>query len=179
MVRVRQRVGKLDAEFPASRARLRVERGDKPHRVGELEIMLEILAPDLDPLPSGLVEDRAGGVEAEQRRVELDEGVEAFLLDEIGAYALDLLRRAAVHSRERERVHGRGGEVGQERASFRKAGCSLGAAAKGIALGKLAQPLRLAVCGGTVSPPIDATLAILGKPESLSRMARALQVWAA
>jgi glutamyl-tRNA synthetase len=51
-------------------------------------------------------------------------------------------------------------------------------AAKGISLGKLAQPMRLAVCGGTVSPPIDATLAILGKSESLSRLARALAVWA-
>ena len=51
------------------------------------------------------------------------------------------------------------------------------AAAKGISLGKLAQPIRLAVCGGTVSPPIDATLAILGKTESLSRLARALAVW--
>ncbi len=39
------------------------------------------------------------------------------------------------------------------------------AAAKGVSLGKLAQPIRLAVCGGTVSPPIDATLAILGKTE--------------
>ena len=47
------------------------------------------------------------------------------------------------------------------------------AAAKGISLGKLAQPLRLAVCGGTVSPPIDATLAILGKSEALARLARA------
>jgi len=43
------------------------------------------------------------------------------------------------------------------------------AAAKGISLGKLAQPIRLAVCGGTVSPPIDATLAILGKDEALAR----------
>ena len=34
---------------------------------------------------------------------------------------------------------------------------------------KLAQPIRLAVCGGTVSPPIDATLAILGKTEALRR----------
>ena len=50
-------------------------------------------------------------------------------------------------------------------------------AARGIALGKLAQPMRLAVCGGTVSPPIDATLAILGKLESESRLARALVVW--
>ncbi len=53
------------------------------------------------------------------------------------------------------------------------------AAAKGISLGKLAQPLRLAVCGGTVSPPIDATLAILGKSESLSRVANAQAAWGA
>ena len=52
-------------------------------------------------------------------------------------------------------------------------------AARGISLGKLAQPMRLAVCGGTVSPPIDATLAILGKPESQSRLAKALVVWSA
>jgi glutamyl-tRNA synthetase len=52
-------------------------------------------------------------------------------------------------------------------------------AARGISLGKLAQPMRLAVCGGTVSPPIDATLAILGKPESQSRLARALVIWGA
>jgi glutamyl-tRNA synthetase len=55
------------------------------------------------------------------------------------------------------------------------AGC---AAAKGMSLGKLAQPIRLAVCGGTVSPPIDATLAILGKAEALSRLARAQAAWA-
>ncbi len=42
------------------------------------------------------------------------------------------------------------------------------AAARGISLGKLAQPIRIAVCGGTVSPPIDSTLAILGKEEALS-----------
>jgi glutamyl-tRNA synthetase len=53
------------------------------------------------------------------------------------------------------------------------------AAARGVALGKLAQPIRLAVCGGTVSPPIDATLAILGKAEALSRLARAQALWGA
>jgi glutamyl-tRNA synthetase len=53
------------------------------------------------------------------------------------------------------------------------------AAAKGISLGKLAQPIRLAVCGGTVSPPIDATLAILGKIEALTRLSRARAVWGA
>jgi glutamyl-tRNA synthetase len=53
------------------------------------------------------------------------------------------------------------------------------AALKGVSLGKLAQPIRLAVCGGTVSPPIDATLAILGKAESLSRLANAFAIWSA
>jgi glutamyl-tRNA synthetase len=48
----------------------------------------------------------------------------------------------------------------------------------GVALGKLAQPLRLAVCGGSVSPPIDATLAILGRHETLARLARARAAWA-
>jgi glutamyl-tRNA synthetase len=53
------------------------------------------------------------------------------------------------------------------------------ASAKGVSLGKLAQPIRLALCGVTVSPPIDATLAILGKAEALSRLARALAAWGA
>jgi glutamyl-tRNA synthetase len=51
------------------------------------------------------------------------------------------------------------------------------AARENISLGKLAQPLRLAVCGGTVSPPIDATLAILGRDQTLSRLAKARDAW--
>ena len=53
------------------------------------------------------------------------------------------------------------------------------ATAASVSLGNLAQPIRLAVCGGTVSPPIDATLAILGKAESLGRLRRATALWAA
>ena len=53
------------------------------------------------------------------------------------------------------------------------------AARNNLPLGKLAQPLRLAVCGGTVSPPIDATLAILGKEQTLARLGRAVAVWSA
>jgi glutamyl-tRNA synthetase len=51
------------------------------------------------------------------------------------------------------------------------------AARENLALGKLAQPIRLAVCGGTVSPPIDATLAILGRDQTLARLAAALVAW--
>jgi glutamyl-tRNA synthetase len=53
------------------------------------------------------------------------------------------------------------------------------AVSKGISLGKLAQPIRLAMCGGTVSPPIDATLAILGKHEALLRLRQARLAWGA
>ena len=42
-------------------------------------------------------------------------------------------------------------------------------------VGKIAQPLRVAVCGGTVSPPIFDTLAILGKASSLRRIDRCLE----
>lgn len=41
-------------------------------------------------------------------------------------------------------------------------------------LGDVAQPLRLAVSGGTVSPPIFDTLAILGRRSVLARIDRAL-----
>jgi glutamyl-tRNA synthetase len=41
-------------------------------------------------------------------------------------------------------------------------------------LGKAAQPLRVAVSGGTVSPPIFDTLAILGKQSSLRRIERCI-----
>jgi glutamyl-tRNA synthetase len=54
---------------------------------------------------------------------------------------------------------------------------SASATDRSVSLGKLAQPIRLAVCGGTVSPPIDATLAILGKSESLARIAKAMALW--
>ena len=53
------------------------------------------------------------------------------------------------------------------------------AVARGAALGKLAQPIRLAVCGGTISPPIDATLEILGREESLARLQKAQALWSA
>ena len=40
--------------------------------------------------------------------------------------------------------------------------------------GKIAQPLRVAVTGGAVSPSIDITLELLGRDRTLSRLGRAL-----
>ncbi|NBC10381.1 MAG: hypothetical protein GVY24_01415 [Planctomycetes bacterium] len=42
-------------------------------------------------------------------------------------------------------------------------------------MGGIAQPLRVALTGSAVSPPIDATLALLGKAEVKSRVARCLE----
>jgi glutamyl-tRNA synthetase len=44
----------------------------------------------------------------------------------------------------------------------------------GAGLGKIAQPLRVAVTGTAVSPPIDATLALLGRARALARIDAAL-----
>jgi glutamyl-tRNA synthetase len=41
-------------------------------------------------------------------------------------------------------------------------------------LGKIAQPIRVAVAGTAVSPPIDATLALLGRDRTLARIDAAL-----
>ncbi|HET7588381.1 MAG TPA: glutamate--tRNA ligase [Gammaproteobacteria bacterium] len=49
------------------------------------------------------------------------------------------------------------------------------AAERDLKLGKVAQPIRVAVSGGTVSPPIDATLALLGRDKTLQRLARAVE----
>ena len=49
----------------------------------------------------------------------------------------------------------------------------------GSGLGKIAQPLRVAVSGTAVSPPIDATLALLGRARSLARIDAALATTAA
>ncbi len=44
----------------------------------------------------------------------------------------------------------------------------------GVSFGKLGQPLRVAVTGGSVSPPIDITVELVGKDGTLKRIDRAL-----
>jgi glutamyl-tRNA synthetase len=44
------------------------------------------------------------------------------------------------------------------------------AAERSLGMGKVAQPLRVALTGGTVSPPIGETLAVLGKDRTLARI---------
>jgi len=50
------------------------------------------------------------------------------------------------------------------------------AEAHGINMGKLGQPIRVAVTGGPVSPPIDVTLELVGREKTLARLARAITI---
>ena len=45
---------------------------------------------------------------------------------------------------------------------------------RGVGMGKIAQPLRVAVTGGAASPPLGDTLEILGKAAVLRRIDRCL-----
>jgi glutamyl-tRNA synthetase len=49
------------------------------------------------------------------------------------------------------------------------------AEARGVGMGKIAQPLRVAVTGGAASPPLGETLAILGRDAVLRRIERCLK----
>ena len=43
---------------------------------------------------------------------------------------------------------------------------------RGVGLGKVAQPLRVALTGRTISPPMDLTLELLGRKRTMVRLAR-------
>ena len=45
-----------------------------------------------------------------------------------------------------------------------------------ITMGKLGQPLRVAVTGGSVSPPIDKTIWLIGKDRILRRLEKAIKI---
>jgi glutamyl-tRNA synthetase len=45
-----------------------------------------------------------------------------------------------------------------------------------IGLGKLGQPIRVAVTGGPVSPPIDVTLRLVGQKRTVSRIEHAIDL---
>ena len=44
----------------------------------------------------------------------------------------------------------------------------------GLNMGKVAQPLRVAICGLGVSPAIDITVSLLGQEKTLARIEKAI-----
>ena len=53
------------------------------------------------------------------------------------------------------------------------------AEAREIGMGKVAQPIRIALTGGPVSPSIDDTLVLLGREATLARLKTAVEVFSA
>lgn len=49
-------------------------------------------------------------------------------------------------------------------------------ASKQLGLGKVAQPIRVAISGSTISPPIFQSLEFLGQPRTLARIGRCIQI---
>ena len=45
-----------------------------------------------------------------------------------------------------------------------------------VKLGKLAQPVRVAVTGGSISPPLDVTLTLIGREHVLRRLQVAIDM---
>jgi len=45
----------------------------------------------------------------------------------------------------------------------------------GLGFGKIGQPVRVAITSGTVSPPVDVTLELVGRERSLARITKALE----
>jgi len=132
----------------------------------------------------------AAGDDERLERIALAQRERAKTLKEMAANSAFFFRAPAAYDEKAVRKHAGGEALGLLRAAqaaFERledwdapaihTAVSAIAAAAGAPLGKLAQPLRLAVCGGTVSPPIDQTLAILGREETLARIARALGAW--
>ena len=71
-------------------------------------------------------------------------------------------------------LHGALGEVDEWSDAHIEAAIVRVLAARELALGKLAQPLRVAVTGSAASPGIYETLAVLGKDRTLTRIAAAV-----
>ena len=81
-------------------------------------------------------------------------------------------RRGSAAAAIRARSHGRAGRLAGDRSCTSIVQAV--ATEAGAGLGKVAQPIRVAVSGGSVSPPIDVTLEILGRDTTLQRLDRAI-----
>jgi glutamyl-tRNA synthetase len=68
------------------------------------------------------------------------------------------------------------GELGEWTEPATQAVLERVAADAGVGLGKVAQPVRVAVTGGTASPGIGLTLKLIGRERALARLDRAIEI---
>jgi glutamyl-tRNA synthetase len=118
-----------------------------------------------------------GIVIAQRERVktlkEMAEASRYFLLDEIEVDPKAAAKHLTPESLELlAAVRGRLADVEAWNAPTLHALIDAFARERSLGLGKVAQPLRVALAGGTVSPPIDLTLELIGRERSLARITR-------
>jgi glutamyl-tRNA synthetase len=108
----------------------------------------------------------------ERARTLVELAASAAFLARRGAVKLDAKAQAVLNEDARALLR----DIGAALAETDFSAFSIDAALRGFAeatgrkLGQVAQPLRAALTGSTVSPGIDATLAALGREEALERL---------
>ena len=100
----RERIRELHAELEATLCTERRETPEHRHGILPLEVLVEVMLVEDDVVEAEGIERLPGILIAQKRRVALDVGIEAFLRDEVGCDALDLIRRAAMERRLRDGV---------------------------------------------------------------------------
>lgn len=164
--------------------------GEKLAWLNQQHIMRAPLSRMVAPLRWHLARDGITGSDCELEQIVLAQRERAKTVKEMAANSVFFFRAPVVYDEKAVRKHvtpdilnllseisAEFGRLADWTAPVIHGCISAFATAKGVALGKLAQPIRLAVSGGTVSPPIDATLAILGRDSTLARLARAQALW--
>ena len=81
------------------------------HRVGVLQVLLEVVIVEGDIVIAHGVQNGPGGLVPQDGGIALDEGVQVLLLQQVAGDPLDLVRRAAVEGGHR---HG-SGHMGSDR----------------------------------------------------------------
>ena len=107
----REGVGELQAKFQTLPVRQGLEAVEHGHRVGILQVLLEVVIVEGDIVIAHGVQNGPGGLVPQDGGIALDEGVQVLLLQQVAGDPLDLVRRAAVEGGHR---HG-SGHMGSDR----------------------------------------------------------------
>ena len=95
-------IGELQAELQSMTVCQRLQTLKHRYGVLPLQVLVEMVIVKDDVIIAHGVENGAGVMVAEDRRVALDKGIDLFLGDQIGRNALNLIRRAAVQGGKRD-----------------------------------------------------------------------------
>ena len=131
------------------------------------------LDPQNGPVPSALAD---GFRERAETLVQMADSARYCYedFDEIEPKAVKKNLRPAVLEPMRD-VTRRFSKLGDWQPEFLSQAIEDSAAVHDIKMGKLGQPIRVAVTGGAVSPPIDVTLALIGRERTLARLQTAIE----